>query len=265
MRRPLATLAGVVLSSALLSSVPLSPAWAENPVLDAEGDADVASALAEAQQVQGVCYGYVLDVSDADTGQYSGTYASSSAGAGQAASTATDCPRGSVEVQASITYTSSYSEAEDSAGWQVVSTVGGGITIEDVERVTGTSASDLLDDGRSETTLLNAVLSLPVLASERAGLPPVVLQENTEALPDDARATDTPGSDWLRQNGALLGLCVAAVLAGLVAFLASRRATPRTPRPPGAQRTFGPPRQDPLVPLDAPRGHPHDGRPWSDT
>lgn len=224
----------------------VGPAAAENPVLDAEGDADVAAALAEAQEVQDVCYGYVLQVSDGDTGQFSGTYASSSAGPGLPASTAPGCSRGSVEVQASITYTSSFSEAEDSASWQVLSTIGGGLTIDDVERVTGASASDLLDDGRSETVLLNAVLSLPGLASELADLPPVVLEPNASPLPDDARATDTPGSDWVRQNGAVLGLCLVAIVAGVVLLLLSRR----TPRPAGSVRTFGPPRTAATDPSD---------------
>ena len=263
------------------------PAAAENPVLDAEGDTDLATALAEAREVQGVCYGYSLSVSDADTGQFSGTFSSSSAGAGQPASAATDCPNGTIELAARISYTSSFSEAEDSADWSLLSTVGD-LSIVDVEQVTGGSARDLLDDGKSETALLNAVLSLPGLATERAGLPPVVLEENTEALPEGARATDTPGSDWLRQNGALLFLCVAAVVAGLVALLASRR--PSGPRRPaaagrgGGPRTFGPPRpydpgvfagppqvRDPVVGPDAapprptsPTGGPSGDRPYPD-
>ena len=239
--RSVSTGVGVGLAALMAVVLTAGPAAAENPVLDAAGDDDLAAALAEAQDVQGVCYGYVLSVSDSDTGQFSGTFASSSAGTGQAASTATDCPNGTVELTARIDYTSSFSEAEDSAGWQLLSTVDGDLSIADVEAVTGASAQDLLDDGRSETALLNAVLSLPGLATERAGLPPVVLEENTEALPEGARATDTPGSDWLRQNGTLLALSVAAVVAGLVALLASRRPT-GPGRPPGAPRTFGPPR-----------------------
>lgn len=249
-RRALALAAGLLLLTA-------SPAAAENPVLDAEGDADVVDALAEALEVQQVCYGYVLQVSDA-AGIYGGTYAASSLGAGQAASQASSsqCPQGVVEVQASISYTSEFSESEDSSSWTLLSTVGGGLTMDDVEQLTGGDAGDLLDDGKSETALLNAVLALPVLASERAGLEPVVLTENTEALPPDARATDTPGSDWLRENTSLLVLCALAVLAGLVAFAASRRQPRRVPS--GTLRTFGPApvvqqardRPDPFQPFD---------------
>ena len=117
--------AALVLQTALLAVLlSAGPAAAENPVLDAEGDTDLATALAEARDVQGVCYGYLLSVSDADTGQFSGTYAASSSGAGQAASAATDCPGGTVELTARISYTSSFSEAEDSAEWSLLSTVG---------------------------------------------------------------------------------------------------------------------------------------------
>ena len=218
------------------------PAAAENPVFDAEGDADVTSSLAEAQQAQGVCYGYLLEVSD-PTGQFSGTYASSSAGAGQSASAApgADCPNGVVELQARIDYASDFSEASDYAAWQLFSSIDS-LTIRDVERLTGSNASVLLDDAQSETALLNAVLALPGLVGERTDLPKVMLAPNTDALPADARPTDTPGSDWLRQNGALLFLCVASVAGGAVALVVARRPTRSPADPP---RTFGPPRGAP--------------------
>jgi hypothetical protein len=204
-----------------------APASAENPVLDAEGDADLAAALAEATQVQGVCYGYELDVLDYDTGQWNGRYTTSNVGPGQPVDDGDACPAGGVVLQAQITYTSSFSDAEDSASWMLASTLPG-LTIEDVERL-GLSSGDLLDDSRSETVLLNAVQALPRLATEQAGVPPVVLEPNTAALPPDARPTGTPGSDWLRENGLLLGLCVLLVLAGLALLVLSRRPPARRP------------------------------------
>ena len=233
-------LAGALAALLALAAVLLlaAPAAAENPVLDPEDDADVASALAEATEVQDVCYGYRLLVSDSDTGQYSGTYAASSGGEGVAAGASSSCRAGVVELVASITYTSSFSDAEDSASWDLSSTLPE-LDVRDVEDL-GLSSGDLLDDGRSATTLLNAVLALPRIAAEQAGLPPVVLEPNAAPLPEGARPTGTPGSDWLRENGALLGLCVVAVLGGLLLLVASfagsrdRRAGPRV-------RSFGPP------------------------
>jgi hypothetical protein len=212
----------LLLAGALLAVLlPASPASAVNPVLDPEDDTDVVAALAEATEVQGVCYGYVLSVDDGDTGEWAGTYAASSGGEGVPASGADDCPEGVVELVASITYTSDFSESEDSASWDLRSDLDA-LTIDDVEDQ-DLSSGDLLDDDRSATTLLNAVLSLPRLAAEQAGVEPVVAEPSTEALPEGARATDSPGSDWLRENLVLLGLSVAAVLSGLVALVAAFR------------------------------------------
>ena len=226
MRRALALLslaAAVVLTP--------SPASAENPVLDAEGDADLVAALEEATEVQGVCYGYDLGVEDGDTGQWAGRYAASSLGAGTVPELGPDCPEGVVLLVAGIRYTSELSDAEDSAAWRLDST----LTQLDIGQVEdlGLSSGDLLDDDRSETTLLNAVLALPGLAAERAGVPPVLLEPNTEPLPADARPTGTPGSDWLRENAVLLAGCVLLVLAGLALLASSfrRRGRPR-PVPP---------------------------------
>ena len=216
--------AGALLGLLLLAA----PASAANPVLDPEDDAEVAAALAEATEVQDVCYGYVLAVDDGDTGEWGGTYAASSGGEGVRATEADGCSDGVVELVARIAYTSDFSEAEDSASWDLVSDVPG-LSISDVE-AQGLSSGDLLDDGASAATLQNAVLSLPRLAAERAGLEPVVLEPNAAPLPEGARPTGTPGSDWLRENGVLLAGCVLLVLAGLY-LLASSFRRPRRPVP----------------------------------
>lgn len=204
--------AGVLLALA-------SPALAENPVLDAEGDADVVAALAEATEVQDVCYGYQLSVSDGGSGQFTGQYSVSSLGVEVPATSSDQCSDGAVVLVAAITYTSQLSEAEDRAAWRLESSFPG-VTIDDVEEL-GLSSGDLLKDDKSETTLLNAVLALPRLVSESSDVPPVLLDENTSALPPDARPTDTPGSDWLRENGYLLLFCVLLVIGGVALFLAS--------------------------------------------
>lgn len=199
----------------LLVTLLVAPAHAENPVLDAEAEADLVASLAEATEVQGVCYGYLLHVRDADTGRFDGDYSAWSVPgvpAGQFLGSSPQCPAGVVVLEATIRYTSSYSEAEDSASWGLVSDLPA-LTTPDLELL-GVEAGDLLRDDRSETALLNAVLGLPRLASEQAGAPPVVLEPNTSGLPEGARPTGTPGSDWLRENGALLAFCVLLILGG---------------------------------------------------
>ena len=254
--------ARLVLAAATVALVlgPAGPARAANPVFDPEDDAEIAASLAEATEVQDVCYGYALDVQDEDTGEWSGSYASSSAGEGVRASETSACSEGVVELVARITYTSSYSEAEDSAAWDLRSTLPG-VDIAAVEDL-GLSSGDLLSDDDSATTLQNAVLALPRLAAERAGRPPVVLEPNPSPLPAGARPTGTPGSDWLRENSALLLVCVGAVLAGVLLLVTSLRAGRNAgshwasggPRPPRV-RSFGPPA--------GPRPGPPSPDPWS--
>lgn len=219
MRALLLAAAGVAAGALLLLGA--APAYAVNPVLGPEDDAEIAEALAQASAVQNVCYGYLLQVRDGDTGAFTGDYATSSLGQDVAASTARGCTGGFVELRTGIVYTSSFSESEDSAGWEVASTLGAGApTAADLEQL-GLSATDLLDDSTAPLTLRNAVLALPALAAEGTGLPAVQLQPNDDPLPADAQATGTPGSDWLRENAVPLFLCVLAVLGGVAMLVRS--------------------------------------------
>ena len=212
-------LAGLAVAAGLLLAA--GPAAAENPVLDPEDDAEIAESLAEATEVQDVCYGYLLQVYDDSTGQFSGDYAVSGAGPGVAASSSTGCTRGYVELRAQIVYTSDYSESEDSAGWDVVSSLGAGSpTTADLGDL-GLSSGDLLDDGAAPLALRNAVLALPALAADRAGLPPVEAEPHVEPLPEGAAATGSPGSDVLRSSAAPLALAGIAVVAGVVLLISS--------------------------------------------
>jgi hypothetical protein len=160
-----------------------TPAAAANPVLDPEDDAELVEALAEATAVHDVCYGYVLEVTDNDTGVFEGTYVVTNAGVGAQPSPAT-CSRGQVLLFAYLTYASELSESEDSAGWQVSSSLGGPTT-GDLEQQ-GLSAGDLTDDGKASAALRNGVL--------------------------------------VRQSTGLIVLCVLVLLAGLAVFASSFRA-----------------------------------------
>lgn len=223
--------AGAVLLGLAVATA--APAAAENPVYDAETAADIAAAFAEATEVQGVCYGVVLDVSD-PSGQWGGMYVVTSRGV-DAPLSPTGC-KGVVELRASIAYASEYSEDADTAGWFVESSFGG-VSAADLER-NDLRASDLLDDGRSEETLLNAALALPRLTAEvDRAVPPIVLTPATASPPADARPTGSPGNDQLREHRALLAVLGLAALGGLAWAVslvrAARRPAPdHWPRPP---------------------------------
>lgn len=258
---------GLLLGGLLLGGLVLTaaPAAAENPVFDDATAADITDALDDATAVQGICYGVRLDVLDDDTGRYSGQYTvSSSPPAAAATPTVSPAPesspsapltpitpvapvvcRGYVFLEASINYAYSYGESEDSASWQIDSDLQGAPTVSDLESL-GLSARDLLDDGRSEQTLLNAALALPSLTAEKVlGVVPLVLVEATDVPPAEARATDTPGSDRIRESGTSLVLLVLLVVGGLLwaGYAAFRSAPTAGPGPYGmALRTaFGSP------------------------
>lgn len=207
-------------ATALLLLLAAAPARAAtNPVYDDETAADIQAALDEATAVQGVCYGVRLEVDDNESGTFTGSFAVLSAATGAAC-------RGSVVLQASLTYTSDFSEAEDSAFWSVVSDLPNPPTPIDLRRL-GLSAGALLDDSNSEQTLLNAALALPALTAEKVpGVVPLVLVEATAAPPAQAAPTDTPGSDRVRTHLTslvLLGLLLlGAVVIGLYAVLGRR-------------------------------------------
>ena len=203
---------------ALLGAVALAltvatPAYAEDPVADDATKAEVAASLAEATEVQGVCYGWQLQVSDADSGLYTGTFELSDAGVDTLPDPAR-CPK-SVVLSASITYTSAASEAEDDAFWQVVTSGIVGPTADDLDRL-GLRAAQLLDDGKADLTFTNAVLALPGLTAERAGVPPLILPTERATPPADARATDRPGSDRFRERAGSIAALVVLIVAALV-------------------------------------------------
>ncbi len=115
--------------------------------------------------------------------------------------------------EATVTYTSASSEAEDSASFSVSSNVAG-----------APSSTDLRDNGITEGALLgnnddqavaNATLLLPALMAEKGLAEPISLEANTQALPASDKATGTPGSDWLRKYGAAVAVTALLFLGGL--------------------------------------------------
>lgn len=237
--RALAVATGVV----ALSLAFAAPAYAEDPITDAATKTEIVDSLSEATEVQGVCYGWQLQVEDYDTGQFAGDFDLSNAGIDTRPDPAS-CPK-SVVLEAFITYTSAAGEAEDFAQWAVVSSGVTGPTSEDLERL-GLKASALLKDSQSELTFTNAVLALPGLTSELGGVPPLILPTERATPPADARATDRPGSDRFRERGGMVAVLVLLILAAL-AWAAISFRPPSVRGPASLQRypvgPYAPPRQ----------------------
>jgi hypothetical protein len=180
------------------------------PILETADATELAQALAEATEDQDVCYGWKVTVYDYGGGA-DGIDQGSSLGVGQTA-IQTQCPR-YVVFDAYITYTSSASEAEDSASFDVVSNIPGAPTAADL-RGNGVSGGGLLG-AHDDEVVANATLLLPALMAEKGLAEPISLEANTQPLPASDRATGTPGSDWLRKYGAAVAIAALMVLAGL--------------------------------------------------
>lgn len=204
-----AVAASSVLGTAVLITGGAQPAAAV-PVLDAADATELAQALADATEDQDVCYGWKVTVYDYGGGG-DGIDQGSSLGVGQTA-IQTQCPR-YVVFEAYVTYTSSASESEDSASFDVTSNIPGAPTSADL-RDNGISGGGLLgaDD---DQVVANATLLLPALMAEKGLAEPISLEANTQPLPASDRATGTPGSDWLRKYGAAVAVAALTLLGGL--------------------------------------------------
>jgi hypothetical protein len=201
-------------------------------VVDAADRVEIASSLADATEQTGVCFGYLLTLSD-DTGAASAERVSN-AGPGRSP-TADACRKGVVEARISLVYTAESSEAEDSASVLVESSVPG-LPSSVVRR----RLDDLgvLDEGaflgdEDDLAVRNLAVALPLTLD--AAVPTQETTTAAAAAPNGDRLSGSPGSDWVRAHLVTV-LASAAVLAiALVVAVGGwlgRRATgPRRPKP----------------------------------
>jgi hypothetical protein len=215
----------LLLACAALALLAATPAHAG--IMSPEDATDLAQSLAEAQEEQEVCYGW--DVSNnfgagSDTG-------SSIGGPGAALlDVAGTCKRGVVILTGSIDYSCGSCESSDSASVSIqASGLANPPTVGDLEDL-GLKAGDLTGDN-DDTTLINMVEALPLLVADKGNAPYVEYEQATTVPPTD-RATNKPGSDFLRDNWIWLLLCVALIALGPIYYLYKRAQVPKAKRTP---------------------------------
>jgi hypothetical protein len=220
------------LGLALALALTLFAAPAAAGVLSLEDATDLAQSLAEAEDDQGICYGW--NVSNNFDGVPD---VGSSSGPGQllvkfgrtSAATGVSCSKGYVELQGSIDYSCGSCDSEDSASVSIDSNLDDPPTVGDLEGL-GLRAGDLTGD-KDDTTLVNMVEALPLLAADR-GNADYVAYEPATTVPAVDHATNTPGSDFLRESWIWLVLCGAAILGGPLLYLYKRsQSKPPPPSP----------------------------------
>lgn len=205
----------------------------------APGDAvELANVLAEATEEQGVCYGWnvvingqqyasspaaLAAIASAETATPTGTpspppilddsqgHLGSNAGPGIRVSDVPACERWA-EFTARLTYTSEYSESEDSASYELSSNFLD-FTGEDREKL-GIDNGALLGD-QDDTAVFTATAALPLIVADKGGAPHATAEPNSVPLPPADEATGSPGSDVLRSDPFLVAVALILVGAGI--------------------------------------------------
>jgi hypothetical protein len=181
---------------------------AQAGILANEDAAELAQSLADAQEDQGICYGWNV------TNNFDGVpdVGSSAYGPGvPLQSLLTGCKLGYIQLTGSIDYACDSCDSSDSASVSIDSSFAAAPTAEDLEAL-GLDAGDLTGDD-DDTTLINMVNALPLLAADRA-LAPYLAYEPATDVPVADHATGKPGSDLLRDTWPLLALCGFLIVAG---------------------------------------------------
>lgn len=196
-----------------IAMAPPSAAMAGTLVERAD-EVDLAQTLADAQEEQGVCYGWDVTVN----GQPSDRGSSLD---GPGVALATDrCAKGYAIFRGDVLYTCDSCEGDDSAAFRVDSNLPKPPTTSDLERL-GYAPADLLGE-KDDQAVIDMTGALPLLVAER-GNAPFVAYEAAQDVPAQDKATNTPGSDLLRDRWPVLVFCVLLLLAG-PAYLLYKRA-----------------------------------------
>lgn len=197
-------------------------------LLEAPDRVELAQALAEATEESGVCFGYEVQLGG-------NTEVLSNAGPDQSPNPGTDCPKGGIELNVSIIYTSESSESNDSASFRVETDVPGltsSAALRRLKDLTGVDEDDFLGD-KDDLALRNATAALPLLLD---GATPAELPaaSTTASAPNGDRLTNSPSSDWIRAHGLGIGIAFAVLVLALILLiggLVARRQSGQPKRP----------------------------------
>lgn len=204
------TRATLTIAAAALVAVLLPAPARALPILETTDAEELVALLADATEVQDICYGWNVTVANEESGSL---LADSGSGAGVDTRADEGCDRW-VIFQASLRYTSSSSEAEDSADFSVESNVPNAPSEFDL-RAIGIDGDRLLSDN-DDLAIIDATSALPLLVADRGIAPAVELAPNVRALPAGDQATGDHGSDWTRANGAALAIAICLFVLAIV-------------------------------------------------
>lgn len=199
-------------------------------LLTAEDRVELASTLAEATTESGTCFGYRVNLGG--SGAADRTETLSNAGPDREPRAA-DCPKGSVLLQVSITYTSESSESDDSASFLVSTDVpglSGSVATKRMKDLSGVDDGDFTGDD-DDLALRNATAALPLILD---GATPAELAAPAAKAPNGDRLTGSPSSDWIRAHGLGIGIAFVVLLVALgliLGGLLGRRQSGKPKRP----------------------------------
>ncbi len=190
------------------------PATAHARMLDPQDAIDLAQTLADVGDDQDVCYQWNVTIRGG-----SGDEVGSSQNPDGPITDPAACTGGIATFTASLTYTCSSCEAEDSIGSRRLELTGdlaGAFTMRDVDRVSKAGGSALLGNS-DDLALRNTMMAIGQLVNDSGRVPRAAFEPSTSG----AGTSDGPDrirrSDWVRINTPTILTAIALV--GIAAFL----------------------------------------------
>lgn len=210
----------LVLAVSAASAVPADAQFVGPPgILEPADAAELSALLADATEVQGICYGWSVTIFNEDSAEQINDVGSNLGPGQDAADDDEACPQ-HVTFTAEITYTSESGETEDYANFDILTNMPEAVDHRDLSRA-GISNGRLLGENE-DLAIIDAASAMPLIMAERGLAKALPLELNAEPLPDGDKATGEPGSDWARKNGAMVAVGVILLIVAITWALLAR-------------------------------------------